>query len=57
MYAKKIKKIEKKYAEVSKPNTSSKELDALKLKARRKKNVKRKELEKRLAKANPDLKP
>ena len=48
MYAKKIQKTEKKYAEVSKPNTSSKELDALKLKAENEER-KRKELEKRLA--------
>ena len=48
MYAQKIKKIEKKYAEVSKPNTSSKELDALKLKAENE-ELKRKALEQQLA--------
>jgi hypothetical protein len=48
MYAKKIQKTEKKYAEVSKPNTSSKELDALKRQAEETKQ-KRKELERKLA--------
>ena len=41
MYAQKIQKIEKKYVEVSKPNTSSKELDA--------ERQKRKDLERKLA--------
>ena len=48
MYAQKIKKIKKNYAELSKPSTTSKELDALKLKAENEER-KRKELEKRLA--------